>query len=113
VALEQLIEIGVDRILTSGQAATVPEGKEVIRKLVEQAGGRIGILPGCGITPENVTDIVAYTGVTEFHATAFGTEESKIKHQNPAVYMGIPGLPEYERSVTSVEKVREYFVLFP
>lgn len=108
IALEQLIEIGVDRILTSGQAATVPEGKEVIRKLVEQANNRIGILPGCGITPENLVEMIAFTGVSEFHATAFGTEESKIKHRNPEVYMGIPGLPEYERSVTSAEEVKRF-----
>ena len=108
VALEQLIEIGADRILTSGQAATVPAGKELVRQLVDKADGRIGILPGCGITPENVAEMVSFTGVSEFHATAFGTRESKIKHRNPDVYMGIPGLPEYERSVTSEEEVRRF-----
>ena len=107
-ALETLIELGVDRILTSGQAATVPEGKEMIRQLVEQAAGRIGILPGCGITPENVAEMVAYTGVSEFHATAFARLESRMTHQNPVVYMGIPGLPEYERQVTSEAEVRRF-----
>lgn len=108
VALEQLIELGVDRVLTSGQAATVPEGKELIRQLVVQAAGRIGVLPGCGITPQNVAEIVAYTGVKEFHATAFGQESSAMLHQNPSVYMGIPGLAEYERLVTREEVVRGF-----
>lgn len=108
-SLETLIDLGVDRVLTSGQAATVPEGKEVIRKLVEQAAGRIGILPGCGIVPENVAGLVAYTGVHEFHATAFGTVASRMLHQNPEVYMGIPGLPEYERQITTEAEVRRYF----
>ncbi|MBC6993437.1 copper homeostasis protein CutC [Neolewinella lacunae] len=107
-ALEALIGLGVDRVLTSGQAATVPEGKGQIRQLVEQAAGRIGILPGCGITPENVAELVDYLGVGEFHATAFGTRHSAMRHQNPAVYMGIPGLPEYERQVTSESEVRRF-----
>ncbi len=111
-ALEDLVALGVDRVLTSGQAATVPEGKEVIRKLVEQANGRIGILPGCGIVPENVAEIVAYTGVSEFHATAFTTLESPMKYRNPNVYMGIPGLPEYERQVTSEAEVRRFLAAF-
>ncbi len=107
-ALETLIELGVSRVLTSGQAGTVPEGKEMIRQLVDRATGRIGILPGCGITPENVAEIVAYTGVSEFHAPAFTTLESPMTHRNPAVYMGIPGLPEYERKTTSEAKVRRF-----
>jgi copper homeostasis protein len=111
-ALETLIELGVDRVLTSGQAATVPAGKEVIRRLVGQAAGRIGILPGCGVTPENVAELVAYTGVNEFHATAFGTVNSRMRHQNPDVYMGIPGLPEYERQVTTKAEVRRFFKAF-
>jgi copper homeostasis protein len=108
VALETLIKLGVDRVLTSGQAATVPEGTQVLKQLVEQSAGRIGILPGCGILPENVAKMIAQTGVTEFHATAFGTLASHMRHQNPAVYMGIPGLPEYERQVTSEAIVRQF-----
>ncbi|MFK8162822.1 MAG: copper homeostasis protein CutC [Lewinella sp.] len=109
-ALETLIELGVDRILTSGQAATVPEGIEVLKRLVDQSAGRIGILPGCGILPENVAEVIAQTGVTEFHATAFGTKNSRMQHQNPAVYMGIPGLPEYERQITSEDEVRRFIM---
>jgi copper homeostasis protein len=111
-ALDTLIELGVDRVLTSGQAATVPEGKEMIRKLVDRSAGRIGILPGCGITPENVAEMVAFTGVSEFHATAFATMESPMVHRNPAVYMGIPGLPEYDRQVTSPAEVRRLLAAF-
>lgn len=107
-ALDELIDLGVDRVLTSGQAGTVPEGKEMIRQLVERAAGRIGILPGCGITPENVAEMVAYTGVTEFHATAFAALKSPMTHRNPDVYMGIPGLPEYERQITSEAEVRRF-----
>lgn len=66
-SLEQLIELGVDRLLTSGGAATAPEGAEQIRALVAQAKSRIVILPGGGITPENVAPLVQKTGVREVH----------------------------------------------
>ncbi|PHI21283.1 copper homeostasis protein CutC [Lewinellaceae bacterium SD302] len=107
-SLDSLIQLGIDRVLTSGQAATVPEGKELIRQLVERADRCIGILPGCGIRPENVAEIINYTGVQEFHATAFTRLESPMRHRNEKVYMGIPGLPEYERQVTSAKEVKRF-----
>lgn len=107
-ALDTLMDLGVDRVLSSGQAATVPAGRELLRRLVDHAAGRIGILPGCGITPENVAGLVRYLGVDEFHATAFASQPSRMTHRNPAVYMGTPGLPEYERLVTSAAEVRRF-----
>lgn len=108
VSLENLIELGVDRVLTSGQAATVPEGLGLIKSLVQQSAGRIGILPGCGIRPENVAEVIAETRVTAFHATAFATRSSAMTYQNPSVYMGLPGLAEYERQYTSAEMVASF-----
>lgn len=107
-ALDELIDLGVTRVLTSGLAPTVPEGAGLIREFVLRAVGRIEILPGCGITPENVAEIVAATGVDQFHATAFGRVESPMQHRNENVYMGLPGLPEYEREMTSEEEVRRF-----
>ncbi|MEO0896703.1 MAG: copper homeostasis protein CutC [Bacteroidota bacterium] len=106
-ALEDLIDLGVERILTSGQKGSVPEGIEMIRLLVERANGRIKILPGAGIQPEHV-GMVLTTGVTEFHATAWETIESGMHFKNPEVYMGLPGLGEYERKVTSHKEVKRY-----
>ncbi len=68
-ALEQIIQLGCHRILTSGQAATAPEGAALIRQLVEQAAARIIILAGSGVTPENAPQLVAQTGVSEVHGT--------------------------------------------
>ena len=70
-ALEQLIDLGFDRVLTSGQAPTAPEGTEVIAKLVEQANGRIEIIAGSGVRPHNVREIISQTGVTQVHASCF------------------------------------------
>jgi copper homeostasis protein len=67
-ALEELIEIGVSRILTSGSAATALEGAEEIAALVDQAGDRISIMAGGGIREHNVRDVIARTGAGEVHA---------------------------------------------
>ena len=66
-ALEALIKLGINRVLTSGQAATAWEGRELIAALVRQAAGRITILAGGGVNEENAAELVRLTGVTELH----------------------------------------------
>lgn len=66
-AMERLIDLGFRRILTSGGRGTAPEGVDTIRGLVERAAGRIEILPGGGVRPENAAEIVRRTGVTQVH----------------------------------------------
>ena len=68
-ALEKVIACGCRRILTSGCHDTALEGKEVLKQLVQQAGGRITILAGSGITPDNVREIITHTGVREVHGS--------------------------------------------
>ena len=72
VALEQLIDLGFDRVLTSGQATTALEGAAVIAQLVEQAAGRIEVMAGSGIRPHNVAEVIRRTGVSQVHASCFG-----------------------------------------
>lgn len=69
-ALEQIIGLGCDRILTSGQAATAEEGCAMLGELRRRARGRIRILPGGSVTPSNAARILAATGCTEIHASA-------------------------------------------
>lgn len=69
-ALEQIIALGCDRLLTSGQKPTAAEGTELIARLVGQAAGRIIIMPGAGINPSNIALIEQKTAATEFHSTA-------------------------------------------
>ena len=76
-ALEQIIGLGCDRILTSGQAPTAEEGADTLRKLDRRARGRIIILPGGGVTPGNAARILAHTGCTEIHASASETVSGK------------------------------------
>ena len=76
-ALEQIISLGCDRILTSGQAATAEAGAAMLGELRRRARGRIGILPGGGVTPGNAARILETTGCTEIHASASVTMGGK------------------------------------
>lgn len=68
-ALDTLIDLGVTRVLTSGQAPSAPLGAALIRRLIEHAAARIEILPGAGIRPENVKSLLAQTGATQVHGS--------------------------------------------
>lgn len=68
-ALEDIIGLGIKRILTSGGCPTAYLGRFVLRDLVLQAAGRITIMPGCGVLPSNLDEIAAVTGATEFHGS--------------------------------------------
>jgi copper homeostasis protein len=67
-ALEQLIDVGVSRVLTSGGAATALDGSATLSALVGQSCGRIAIIAGGGIREHNVRDVIARTGVREVHS---------------------------------------------
>lgn len=76
-ALEQLIELGCDRILTSGQQSDAVKGIPLIAELVKRADGRIIIMPGCGVRENNIGKIEAETGAKEFHTSARSIVYSK------------------------------------
>jgi len=67
VALEALIDLGIDRVLTSGQANTAWDGRELIGQLVTQAAGRIVVMAGGGVDERNAGPLVRSTGVRELH----------------------------------------------
>ena len=71
-ALDDVLSLGVDRILTSGGAESAPEGRETIKKMVKRVGDKAIILAGAGITPENAKDLIKYTGVKEIHGSRTG-----------------------------------------
>ncbi len=86
-ALEQAIDLGFSRILTSGGQNTAIEGSDVIRKLVQKANNRIIIMAGSGITPDNALDLVSQTGVTEVHGTLQSIIKSPSVFHNPNASM--------------------------
>jgi copper homeostasis protein len=70
-ALETLISLGIDLVLTSGAAPTAIEGADRLCALVQRAGDRIGIIAGGSITAANVRAVIARTGVRQVHGRAF------------------------------------------
>jgi copper homeostasis protein len=108
-ALETLIELGVDRVLTTGQESSVLEGLDVITNLVEKAGERIIIMPGGGITERNFKKIVETSGVKEVHFLAPATRESPMAYRNPNCFMGGElRPPEFSLTVTDPELVKTF-----
>lgn len=105
-ALEEIISLGCHRILTSGQAASAETGIPLLQRLVEQAAGRIGIMPGCGVSPMNAADILRQTGARELHASARELYRSRMRFRQGHVSMGGDGSDEYAWWETSVDTVR-------
>ena len=81
-SLEDIIECGCQRILTSGQMPTAFEGKNLIKKLIEQANDGIIIMPGSGIRSNNIKAITEYTGATELHSSARKNIRSEMEFIN-------------------------------
>ncbi len=105
-ALETLVDLGVDRVLTSGQEESVIEGIDLIKELNDKADDRIIIMRGGGITPRNVNKLVEYTGVTEVHFAAMKTVASGMSFRNERVYMGgTLRPPEYESQVADDQAI--------
>lgn len=104
-ALKLLIDYGVDRLLTSGLAANALIGANLIKSLCEISDNRIKIMAGCGVTPQNVVEIIEKTGVNEIHASAKMTTKSIMEYINPNARMG--SIDDYTRIVTSEDTVKE------
>ena len=106
-ALEQLIELGCQRILTSGQQPTAERGIALLKELHQQAAGRMILLAGCGVNEENIARIASQTGIEEFHFSARECVKSGMQYKNEAVSMGgSVRIDEYERNVTTAKRVR-------
>jgi copper homeostasis protein len=83
-ALEELISIGCQRILTSGQQPSAPDGMELIAQLVTAASHRIVIMPGSGVRKENIRSLAENSGATEFHSSLRGKARSKMEFIHPS-----------------------------
>ena len=106
-ALEALVELGIDRVLTSGQEASVLEGLPLIGTLVERAGQRIIVMPGGGITLRNVDRIVNAAKPREIHFAALELVAGGMQFRRPHVFMGGELRPPvFDRFVTSADTIR-------
>lgn len=107
-ALEDCIEAGFDRILTSGQKRYAPEGIPLLKQLQAQAKGRIIIMPGSGVTAENAASIIRNTGVTELHFSASATRRSEMLYTGDTTFsMGTENGQEFVVRTVDPGKIRE------
>jgi copper homeostasis protein len=106
-ALEDIISLGCDRILTSGQAENALNGSGLLSQLIKIAGNRIAIMPGGGITEGNVAELLKKTGALEVHASLRSLVDSQMQYRNDKTSMGTPGSDEFMRLETDPEKVKK------
>ncbi len=108
-ALEMLIHLGVDRILTTGQEASVLEGLDLIADLVRKADGLVILMPGVpgNVSERSLARIITQSGAREVHTYAPMTLDGRMVYRNPRVFMGGElRPPEYTLSLTDAERIR-------
>lgn len=106
-ALEDCIEAGFDRILTSGLRTRAVDGADLIGRLVEKAAGRISIMAGSGLAEETVATVVNRSRVSEIHFSAVAYRDSKMEYKNPLLNgMGVEGSDEYKVRTVDPQRVK-------
>ena len=106
-ALDALIALGVERVLTSGQEETAIKGAGLIRELIAHADGRIIVMPGGGINVGNARLVARQTGCREMHFAAREPTASAMRFRRPSIAMGgTAPADEYARTTTSVAAIR-------
>lgn len=113
-ALETLISLGVERVLTSGQESIAINGVTLIRQLVQKAQQKIVIMPGAGINLINVKDIIEHTGAKEVHMSLKEKVDSVMEYRNDRVAMGgaLP-ISEYDMYFTNESAVKAVRAILP
>ena len=106
-ALEDCIEVGFDRILTSGQQAQALKGADLIGQLIKKANGRIAIMPGSGVNENTVQEILRKSNATEIHFSATSSRESGMIYRNPSIAgMGSDEGSEFKVRTVDPDRVR-------
>ena len=106
-ALETVIDLGFDRILTSGQQPKAIQGAELLARLNRQAAGRIILMAGSGVTEQNIRELRDKTGLLEFHFSGRESRPSAMQYVNPNLYMGRPGANESALDYTTARRVKD------
>ncbi len=107
-AMEQLVELNVDRIMTSGQESNAYNGLKTIHLLHEKSCGRIEILPAGGVNRFTVHDILTRTGCRQIHASLSGLQNDSSTAARPQIRYGAPMLPpEDQYTATNYDSVVE------
>ena len=106
-ALETLIGLGINRVLTSGQEVSALEGAELVHDLLVHADDKIIVMPGGGITEQNIKKVLDTTGAKEIHVTGTRTKNSPMTFRNDRCFMGgVIRPPEYSMIITDADRIR-------
>lgn len=107
-SLEKLIDVGAERILTSGQKKSAFEGKELVKKLIETSGEKIIIMPGGGINTNNITELAEFTGANEFHLSAKVSFLGQMEYKKENLsFIESPSYSDYEIIESDSSLIRE------
>lgn len=109
-ALEDIIELGFIRLLSSGGESSALKGAEMLKKLILQAKDRISIMPGAGINVSNINSLIRQTGAKEFHASASKIINSEMQFRNTNLHMGATK-DDYSYSLTCSNVVKQLIAL--
>lgn len=105
-ALDDLLQLGVPRLLTSGQQASAYKGAPLLRELVKQAGDQLIVMPGAGINEQNIKEIIAVTGAKEYHTSARSRFEGDMAFRREHLFMAsAQPLSEYEHYTADAGKI--------
>ncbi len=104
-AMEDIIEIGCERILTSGQKPTIMEGIDLVAQLIEKADEQIIIMPGSGVRSSNIADIANRTGAREFHTSARTLMAGKMKFISKTMNEDLQSVSVEEDEIRKIKKL--------
>jgi len=104
-AIDQLAELGFQRILTSGGCATAEEGIPQLKAWQRYAEGKITLMAGCGVNERNIKRIYEETGITAFHFSARERIESSMTFRNPQAFMGMKSNDDYLQEYSTSQRV--------
>ena len=108
-AMEDIIAIGCERILTSGQKPNAIDGTDLIAALIKQADDRIIIMPGSGVRSDNITTLAEKTGAVEFHSSARVFVNTKMNYVNSEMKESMTAVAvdkkEIEAIINSLKKI--------
>ncbi|MGU3575057.1 copper homeostasis protein CutC [Brucellaceae bacterium C25G] len=104
-ALEQAIELGFERILTSGQKLKAIDGLDLLKQLVQQAGERISIMPGSGVNADNIQKILQFTGAHEIHSSG---RKGKNNPDAKSVAFGFASPIISKSTVSIIRELKQY-----
>lgn len=110
-ALEDIIDLGCTRILTSGLHPTAELGKHTLRALVEAAGTRITIMPGSGVRSGNILALAAFTGARAFHSSARSVRASSMRYTNPAMSEELDSISIDPVEVSELRRILDGYAL--